>query len=72
MHSRMAIEKGTKCFMFHFLIGRGKRNAKRNACLLGVGIGFENERFEYFLLANLDFKLFSKCMFFVWDGNHRL
>jgi hypothetical protein len=68
----MAIEKGTKCFMFHFLIGRGKRNAKRNACLLGVDIGFENERFEYFLLANLDFKLFSKCMFFVWDGNHRL
>ncbi len=31
---------------------------------------FENERFESFLLSNLDFKSFSKCIFFVWDGNH--
>jgi hypothetical protein len=33
---------------------------------------FENERFEYFLFADLDLKFFSKHMFFVWDGNHML
>jgi hypothetical protein len=33
---------------------------------------FENERFEFFLLVNPDLKSFSKCMFFVWDGNYRL
>jgi hypothetical protein len=25
-----------------------------------------------FLVVNPNLKSFSKCMFFVWDGNHRL
>ncbi len=33
---------------------------------------FENERFESFLLVDLDLKFFYKHIFFVWDGNHRL
>jgi hypothetical protein len=33
---------------------------------------FENDKFEFFLLVNLDLKSLSKCMFFVWDGNNRL
>jgi len=33
---------------------------------------FENERFETFLFANPNLKFFSKRMFFVWDGNHKL
>jgi hypothetical protein len=33
---------------------------------------FENERFEYFLLTDLDLKFIFGHMFFVWDGNHML
>jgi hypothetical protein len=33
---------------------------------------FENERFEFFLLADPNFKFLSKCIFFEWDGNHML
>jgi hypothetical protein len=33
---------------------------------------FENEKFESFLLVNLDLEFLFKRMFFVWDGNHRL
>ncbi len=36
--SKLAIERGTKKFMFHLSIGRGKRNSKSSTCLLGVGI----------------------------------
>ncbi len=33
---------------------------------------FENEKFEYFLMADLNLKSLFKHIFFVWDGNHRL
>jgi hypothetical protein len=33
---------------------------------------FENEKFESFLVVNLDLKSLFRGMFFVWDGNHRL
>ncbi len=69
---QISYRKGDKVFYVSFFNWKGRRNAKRSTCLLGVDIGFENERFESFLLANLDLKLFSRCMFFVWDGNHRL
>ncbi len=65
-------QKRDKVFYVSFFNWKGRRNAKKSASLLGVDIGFENERFESFLLANLDLKLFSRCMLFVWDGNHRL
>jgi hypothetical protein len=31
-----------------------------------------NVEFKYILNANLDSKMFSNKMFYVWDGNHRL
>ncbi len=32
----------------------------------------KNQRFEDFLLADPGMKSLSKCMFFVWDDNHKL
>ncbi len=34
----MAIRRGTKYFMSHLSIGRGKRNSNNRTCFLGVGI----------------------------------
>ncbi len=38
-HYRLAIRKGTKFFMFHFSIGRGRKNSKSNTCIFVVNIG---------------------------------
>ncbi len=37
-HSKLAIRRGTKFFMFHFSIWRGKRNFKSSTCFFGVCI----------------------------------
>ncbi len=37
--SILAIKRGTKIFMFHLSIGRGRRNSKSSTCFLGIGIG---------------------------------
>jgi len=31
----------------------------------------ENERFEFFLMVDLNHHKLSRCMFFVWDGNQK-
>jgi hypothetical protein len=36
--SRLTIKRGTKFFMFHLSIGKGRMNSKNNTCLLGIDI----------------------------------
>ncbi len=67
------IGRGTKCFTFHLLSGKGRKKSKdQHMSYWNWHWMSKNERFETTLLVNHDLKSFSECMFFVWNGNHRL
>jgi hypothetical protein len=44
-HSKLAIKKGIKFFMFHLLIGRGKKNSKSSTYLLRIDTRYLRMRY---------------------------
>jgi hypothetical protein len=57
--SKLAIERGTKYFMFQLSIGRGRRNSKGSTS----SWMFENEKFEFFCLLILTSSFFPNAYF---------